>query len=500
MTRRYLSYILLTCFLVTQAFRIGISSTSQFNNDSKEPLGSRGTLLKRQRKENCLPLDSYLGEATRRLRHSTANETLGEKETVRRLFCIHSQVYRFQEYVVLDDQRIYVNSTGAIYEQYELMNTTNNGPNATVCLMMVPLQCNGSYINLNSSQYCFLPNLTLVYKSFKYDFGNYAYENETVYICVGFNRTYQVSTFEKPKSRFILTIVTYVGFTLSVLCLVALIVTYSIFKQLRSLPGKNLMSLALSLALAKILFICGSVFVKNQALCTGMSIANHYFIIVYCTASSVIAFHSCSVFGRSISLRRSQKENDKRFLVYFLVTWAVPALFVPIFSLLDHYFSFAADYGGDFCSFGPVQTILLLFVLPNGAMLLFKLSLFVFMAARLCKNRNSNSQVLATDVRRKRNKENVLICIKLSTLMGFSWSFLFMHVVVESKTAVFFYLFVIFFSFQGVFICVSFLFNRRCFELYRGLMSKKSPSSATSASRLPKNTGKRNCNAQETKL
>lgn len=417
--------------------------------------------------------------------------------TVRRLSCIHSWVYRFEEYTVLHDQRIYVNSTGVIYERHEYeLNTTTSEPNVTVCLKLVLFQCNGTYIDLNSSEYHLLPNLTLVYKSLKYGFGKYGFKNGTVSIYVGIKTRHKIPAPNHPKEMIILI---KVGFSVSVVCLSALLVTYSIFKQLRTLPGKNLMSLALSLVLVEISRMLGPVFLENRIMCVGIAIANHYFFFVFFTASFVIAFHSCLVFGRSILQRRSDENENRRFIVYLLVIWGVPALFVLTFCFLDEYGVFEIDYGGsEGCWLGTGQSKLFLFVFPFGVLVLFNLSLFVFTAVRLCKNRISNSQFLADDILRQRHRENVVICIKLSTLMGFSWLFVLLHVIFASVTDVFLILFLLFFSLQGVFICVAFLFNHKCRQLYRGLLFKRTSSASNYRLRRDNENGN-NC-TRDTKL
>ena len=392
---------------------------------------------------------------------------------VRQLVCIHQHVYRFGEYTILDDLRIRINSTGTFYGQDEYyLNTTNVRPNVTVCLKLSPLNCSGSQIMLNSSEYNLLPNLTLRYSSLTYVFGDYAYMNGTVFVCTEFRQNYTQLRRIEPKDDLALTILTFVGFIVSIICLLALLITYSVFKELRTLPGKNLMSLSISLCVAEILWLCGSLMGEIRAACTFVAIANHYFFLVFFMATSVIAFHSCLVFGRKVSFRRRKAEDNKTFLVYSLVVWGIPALFVLISSLLDHYEVFISNYGkSDICWLGTREARLFLFILPFGILLSFNLLLFVFVALRLHKNQKTSADVLGKNAK-KRQRENVIVCIKLSTLMGFSWLFGLLQASVETKTDVFSYLFVIFVSFQGLFICVAFLFKRRYYELYSTFISK----------------------------
>ena len=392
---------------------------------------------------------------------------------VRQLSCIHRQVYNKEEYNVLDDLRIRVNSTGAIYGQSEYyLITKNNTSTATVCLKLPLSKCDGYNIRLNSSEYKLFDNLTLTYGSLMYNFGNYSYEDGTVLICTQFKQNYTTSRKTAAKDELTLIVLTYVGFSLSIIGLLALLVTYTVFRELRTLPGKNLMSLCISLCLAETLWLCGSLATANETACTVIAIANHYFFLVFFAASSVIAFHSCLIFGKKISTPGNSSENSNTFLIYSLVAWATPAVFVLIFALLDHFGVFRSDYGkSDICWLATRDSKLFLFIVPFGVLLLFNLLLFSFVAFRLRKHQKSSAQSLGK-MAKNRQARSVVISMKLSTLMGFSWLFGLIQVAFETETNVFAYFFVIFVSFQGLFICIAFLFKRTNYQLYNSLISK----------------------------
>ena len=201
---------------------------------------------------------------------------------------------------------IRINLTGVIYGQNEhYLNTTNVKPKVTVCLKLSPLNCNGSKNMLNSSEYRLLPNLTLIYSSLTYAFGDYTYIDGRVFVYTEFKQNYTHVRRIEQKDDLALTILTRVGFIVSIISLLALIITYAVFKELQTPPGKNLMSLSISLCVAEILWLCGSLVGEIRAACIFVAIANHYFFLVFFTASSVIAFHLCLVFGRKVSFRRS---------------------------------------------------------------------------------------------------------------------------------------------------------------------------------------------------
>ena len=384
------------------------------------------------------------------------------------LSCIHQRVYGFGEYVNLGNQWIYVNATGTLYKPGEYQrNSENERSNVSICIQKVPSQCNGTFIKLSPSEYR-LENLTLIYKSQKLNYDKYIEINGTFYVCVSPTINYTIIYTSKTKNDSVLGLITLVGFVLSLLSLSALIVTYSIFQELRTLPGKNTLALSISLFLAEFSWLCRPAFFGNETGCFIIAILNHYSFLVSFAASSVIAFHSCLILGRQVSLKRSNSTNNRIFFIYSLITWGIPALFVLTSVLLDHFGLFVTDYGrSDMCWLGTSQSKMFLFIVPIGVLLLFNIFLFGFSAVRFLKNQSSIVRNLGSDVVKKRKIENILICVKLSTLMGFSWLFGLLQVIVETEVLA--YLFVIFVSFQGLFICMAFLFKTRCLQLYRSL-------------------------------
>ncbi|XP_028407228.1 uncharacterized protein LOC114529641 [Dendronephthya gigantea] len=424
------------------------------------------------------------------------------RQEIRQLNCTRPQVYQYEDYDFLDDLSIRVLSTGAVYEQFEYyMDHDVKNASVTVCSKFVTRQCNGSYIKLNSSEFHFTSNLSLVYNSVVYRFADYIYDDGTVFICVDFEKEYTTLTDTNlPKDDLALVILTWIGFVLSIIGLLALFFTYLIFKELRTLPGKNLMNLCISLCLAEIFWLFGSTLDSYPTTCTAVAIANHYFFLAFFTASSVIAFHSWLVFGRKINLRRSAFDGSKIFIMYFLVVWGLPGLFLVLFGLLDHFEIFVINYGESLvCWLGTKESKIFLFIFPFGVLLLFNLVLFMVVVFRLRQNRKSSDKALG-DGAKKREMQNIKVCLKLSTLMGFSWLFGLLQVAVETKTDAFAYMFIIFVSFQGLFICAAFLLQKKCYELYNTLISKNFSSSKATSTGVESPTNVQKSGVQETKL
>ena len=144
-----------------------------------------------------------------------------------------------------------------------------------------------------------------------------------------------------------------------------------------------------------------------------------------------VSFFSKPFAGRIINTSWS------RFIKYSAFIWLTPAIFAAICVILDNTKVFPVDYGTN-CWLGTVNAILYLFLLPLAISLLFNICTFI-QTARSLFRKNETREIL----QRKKEKQNLLICTKLATLVGFHWLFAFFGVLFPDEIA-FEYLFVIF--------------------------------------------------------
>lgn len=101
---------------------------------------------------------------------------------------------------------------------------------------------------------------------------------------------------EKGTSEKVLDMITAVGFALSSACLLFLLVTYTIFPELRTTPGKCVMSLSCAL----LLYMVCHVFMTSTSspvLCVGNAIVFHYSVLSVFAWLSAFAFDISKRFG-----------------------------------------------------------------------------------------------------------------------------------------------------------------------------------------------------------
>ena len=119
-------------------------------------------------------------------------------------------------------------------------------------------------------------------------------------------------------------------FLVSKLFLIILLITYAIFPQLRTLPGKNLMNLATGLLMNAIVWIISSFgqLAQFPAYCTAMVVAQHYFLLTSFASVSVNSFHTCKTFARKMPTPKSSERLEKKLLkLYLTIVWFLPDIF-----------------------------------------------------------------------------------------------------------------------------------------------------------------------------
>ena len=164
----------------------------------------------------------------------------------------------------------------------------------------VVLTLNCSSVQLNSSEIVLYPNGTLwvpLYAS-EHNRTDYVINGSYVFLCTNFSGNYSkkenIATWSYVVST--LQILTYAGSSVSILSLLILLVIYCIFKELRTLPGKNLINLSFAMIFYHLfLFVAG---LRNiEELCIGIAILLHYFLLCSFAWMSVMAFDVVKTFA-----------------------------------------------------------------------------------------------------------------------------------------------------------------------------------------------------------
>ncbi|KAJ7393941.1 hypothetical protein OS493_003610 [Desmophyllum pertusum] len=136
-----------------------------------------------------------------------------------------------------------------------------------------------------------------------YNNDSYILLNQTLILCSNFTRNYtrirtRIVLHQSTQSSIrVLRIITYVGFSLSIIALLFLLVTYFLFAELRTYPGKKVMHLSCALIAMQSVYFATDPDVVSSAVCAVMGAFLHYFILAAFLWMSVIAHNARKTFS-----------------------------------------------------------------------------------------------------------------------------------------------------------------------------------------------------------
>ena len=171
-------------------------------------------------------------------------------------------------------------------------NKTESNPNCTL-------------IAFNHSDFEQLPNGTVFIKSHNKIYSNTTYlvRDGIILLCVNFSRNATSSKRDgnipvAKTTPVSLQIFTSIGCIVSMVSIVFLLITYTLFPELRNLPGKIIINLALSLLLYQSVFF-SAVRTPNQERCVVVAVLLHFFVLSSFTWMNVMAYDVHRIFTAS---------------------------------------------------------------------------------------------------------------------------------------------------------------------------------------------------------
>ena len=438
---------------------------------------------------------------------------------------------------------IQVFKTGAVYfpGQYDLtlniessvgaLNETEYTTFAFVCDMPKIMDTGCGQIILNASEYELFDNKSIQFGGHIYDTHEYEYEDEeaaSIRICSPDWLTSQVS-YEKQTVTMacgdgllkVMVAESYLSFILgivSLICMLSVLVTYATFEKLRNLPGMNTVNLTLSLFLGELFFIVSG-WVKPQLgwLCSAFGVVLHFLFLSSFFWMNVMSYDVYKTFANKTIIRRV-RDKQKYMLRYSLYAWGMPLIIVSLCSLFDFgkiVEGIKVGYGGSetrspsddpdltgdnldsnstssetdkrIYSIGCwIQVPEAAMAAFGGPMLLVLISnAFMFirtiLSIRACTE-STKSSIRKTSLNHVTGKDDVMLYVRMSTVMGFTWvfglasSFVSSFARASETVCIVLHtlgiLFIVFNCSQGIFIFFAFVFNRRILGLYKAKFSR----------------------------
>lgn len=124
----------------------------------------------------------------------------------------------------------------------------------------------------------------------------------------------------------------------SMIAMVLVLITYFLFRTLRTLPGVSLMNLTTAVMLSQITFLVGlfvPALIRDESNgCFIMAAITHYCALASFMWMNVMAYSSYQAFGANLKTRLIQL-NRKNLVFNSLYGWGLPALIVTICIIID---------------------------------------------------------------------------------------------------------------------------------------------------------------------
>jgi len=272
----------------------------------------------------------------------------------------------------------------------------------------------------------------------------------------------------------------YIGCFLSAIGSFLLLLTYCLFKELRTFPGLILMNLCAAILFNCLIYTLGSPLIKHfplSELCTTMAITLHYSYLVQFAWLSIFSCEITRSFYLARKLSKESASTRKRLmLAYLVIAWIFPLVAIIILITLDFTTANLVQYGtGDVlvateCWINHYEAFLATFLVPLCFCLALNLCFFaitsvlIFLAYRdqtkLSKIKKSNPAVLAR------------IWLVAFLLTGLSWVLGFLA---HLEASWLWYVFTILNNTQGLALSLTFLLTRKVVQSYMELLGLKKP-------------------------
>ena len=334
---------------------------------------------------------------------------------------------------------------------------------------------------LNRTDYTFVDSITVQSHKDNMTHSILMFETDgTVLICNCNNVTEIFIPFSQyPDSLFVISIA---GFLFDIMAGAILLVTYSIFKELRTFYGKLLMHMS-AVVIAGDLTLVLTIPVlrfKEGATCEALAILGHFILLLRLASMSVLAFEILKHFYEALKLKRDSDDRTWRsLLLYILPQYVVPLAIVGVCVILNYTVDGVVDYGRQFsglCWITVPTAILCSFVVPSGIMIMFNMFVFIFCLVVTIKIWRSPSKFESYGQTPKWLLwRNFRVLFAIFSTSGVTWI---LNIVVvfdktfDNTTIWLHYISVLFNSMQLVFVAIAYICTKRVADLYKGFFTR----------------------------
>ncbi|XP_077980917.1 adhesion G protein-coupled receptor L2-like isoform X2 [Glandiceps talaboti] len=255
--------------------------------------------------------------------------------------------------------------------------------------------------------------------------------------------------------HFALSVITFAGFMISIVCLVLCLLTFTCLKNLQSDRNTIHKNLCFCLLVAEILFMAGIAETRRELMCTIFAAVLHYFFL------AAFAWMSLEGIQLYVMLVEVFEAEHSRRKYYYPYGYGVPALIVGGAAVSDYFLYNFHGYGTElYCWLNTKWGFIWAFVGPVCFVILINMIFLVMAGVIMCRHTRSPTHKKNDKINKLRLGETKLqeflawlkgACVLLC-LLGITWVFGLLYI--NSQTMVMAYVFTALNSLQGLFIFV----------------------------------------------
>ena len=296
--------------------------------------------------------------------------------------------------------------------------------------------------------------------------------NDRPLICVDFNRTGEIEinttvTFLQYPKGF--TELTYIGCSLSIIGSLMILFTYTIFKEIRTLPSKLLMNLAVAFLVSDFFVLLGVItpVIRSVEFCTATAIISHFFFLSRFSWMNILGVEYTRIFTTAIHMKRDEKKSfkNKLLIMYVILGWGIPLLITIPTIIVNYTIDDAVRYGTDIdgsrgeCWINDPVSAIIAFVVPIFLSILLNIFLFVTVVILICAASPHSKYV------KSQRSRQIRIITAIFTVLGIiTWIFGFIALLANRSWA--WYPFIILNSTQALMVSIMFLGTKKIMLRY----------------------------------
>ena len=267
-------------------------------------------------------------------------------------------------------------------------------------------------------------------------------------------------------------ILMYVGLAIDIVSGLLFLLTFFLFKELRTFFSKLMANFVLAILLGDVMYLAEGPLFTYSELCIAFSIVLHYAFL--CRFSWMSAMGSELV--RSFyNVKRMKKDTVNKWIllsVYMSVAWLSPLVVVIPTIIVNFTVENSVGYGvGSRCWLTQPVGMAVAFGVPVFFSIVYNTIAFVVVMVIVVQMRRDSKTKSEDNVglRKQSPQKDVRFAIALFTLTGLSWLFAFL-VMFSPALSWAWYLFIIFNTTQALAVLIAFIFTGKVLHLYSSLL------------------------------